>query len=277
MTQARWKLVVDDHGLTIASDRFQFTTNGSGPSFGGFDFDDESVFAAAESNDIEAVVSELQTMTRRTYGQYCGLARALEIVGERWVMLMIRDLLVSPKTVVELQRGLPRIPTDLLCTRLSELERMGVVSRVDTRPDGAVVYGLTDWGRELDDIVLRLGRWGARLLGDPRPEDIVTPDGVVTALRATFQPYASRGVRAAYELRIAGFVVHAMVDNGRLDAAAGPLPDADLVIDPGPYFKALLSGDLDPADAVADGRVQITGDPALLARFVELFSLPRPA
>jgi DNA-binding HxlR family transcriptional regulator len=134
MTEAQWKLVMDQQGVTIASDRFEFRTGtgGSRPAGEDMAMDDAALEAAlesAESSQMEAIISELQTMTRRTYGQFCGLSRALEVVGERWSMLIIRDLLVSSRSLTELQRGLPRIPTDLLCTRLKELEHTGIVGR----------------------------------------------------------------------------------------------------------------------------------------------------
>src|ERR671931_2934804 len=95
---------------------------------------------------------------RRAYGQYCGLARAVEVVGERWALLIVRDLLVGPKRFTDLRRGLPRIPTNVLAERLRELEDAGVVRRrVLPRPAGSVVYELTDYGSELEDVVMRLG------------------------------------------------------------------------------------------------------------------------
>src|SRR5205807_9060125 len=115
----------------------------------------------------EAVISQLQTMTRRTYGQYCGVSRALEIIGERWSVLLIRDLLIRPKSFQELHQGLPASAADIVSSRLKELEHGGVVRQVEEE-DGETRYQLTAFGRELDDIVIRLGRWGARLLGDPR-------------------------------------------------------------------------------------------------------------
>lgn len=277
MTDARWKLVVDGQGVTIASDRFQFTTNGANGSRSAHRelAVDEAMFEAVESSQIEAIVSELQTMTKRTYGQFCGLSRALEIVGERWVMLIIRDLLVSPKSAAQLRRGLPRIPDDLLRNRLNELEHTGVVRRGDAAEADDAVYELTEWGSQLEDIALRLGRWGARLLDKPRPEDIVTADGMVTALRATFLPAAAMDVRVGYELRIGDVVVHACVDRGVLRAGIGSLPGADLVIEPGTAFKSLLTGELGPTDALDSGSVCVSGgDPALLRRFVDMFQLP---
>jgi len=267
MTEARWKLVVDGQSVTIANDRFQLTTNGSAPDL----TMDDALLEAADSSQMEAIVAELQTMTRRTYGQFCGLSRALEIVGERWVLLIIRDLLVGPKSVGDLQRGLPRIATDILCTRLNELERTGVVRR-----DGSAIYELTEWGKELEDIVHRLSRWGTRLLVQPRPEDIVTPDSLVMALRSTFRPDAARGLRASYELHIGEIVIHARVDDGVLHAAEGALPKKDLVIEPGRVLKALMAGEMSPDEAIAAGSVHVIGDPGLLTRFVEIFRIAGP-
>src|SRR6266498_1244712 len=178
-------------------------------------------------------------MTKRHYGQFCGLAHALELVGERWALLIVR------------RRVLPR-------------------------PDGSVVYELTDYGTELEDVVLRLGLWGARSLGQPRPDDVLTTDSVIMALRSTFRPDHADGLEASYELRLGEVVVHARVDDGTLDAAEGPADEPDLVIETGPALRALLAGELSPAEAVADGSVHLSGDPALLARFVEVFQIPPP-
>jgi DNA-binding HxlR family transcriptional regulator/putative sterol carrier protein len=216
-------------------------------------------------------------MTRRHYGQFCGLAHALELVGERWALLIVRDLVPGPKRFTDLRRGLPRIPTNVLSARLKELEGAGIVHRrVLPRPDGSVVYELTDYGSELEDVVLRLGLWGARSLGQPRPDDVLTNDSVIMALRATFRPDHAQGLEATYELRLGDVVVHARVDGGALDVAKGPAEGADLVIETGPALRALLAGELGPDEAVAGGSVRLTGDPTLLARFVEAFRIPPP-
>jgi DNA-binding HxlR family transcriptional regulator len=213
-------------------------------------------------------------MAKREYGQYCGLARAVELVGERWALLIVRDLLVGPKRYTDLRRGLPRIPTNILAARLKELEQTGVVSRrVLPRPDGSIVYELTEYGRGLEDAVLSLGRWGARSLGEPRPDEIVTVDSLVMAMRTAFHPEAAHGLDAGFELRVGDAVLHVRVDHGSLEAGKGPLPDADLVIETGPAIGALMAAEISPADAIADGSVRVTGDPALLARFVEVFHI----
>ena len=213
-------------------------------------------------------------MSSRAYGQYCGFARALEVVGERWALLIVRDLLVAPKRFTDLLQGLPGIPSNVLTTRLKELEHAGVARRrILPRPSRAVVYELTEYGLELEDVVHRLGLWGAKAMGDPRPDEVVTVDSLVTALRTTFHPEAARGLRLGYELRVGPTVIHARVDDGTLVAAGGPLPEADLVIEAGPAIKALMAGEMTPAAAIAGGSVQLTGDANLLERFVALFQI----
>jgi DNA-binding HxlR family transcriptional regulator len=214
-------------------------------------------------------------MSSRTYGQFCGLARALELVGERWALLVVRDLVLGPKRFTDLRRGLPRIPTNILSARLKELEAAGVVRRLLLpRPASGVAYELTEYGQELEEVILRLGLWGAKSLGEPLPVNIVTTDSLVLALRATFQPEAARELRAGYELHLGDIVIHARVDRGSLEVGAGALPGADLVIETGPAIRALMAGELSPGEALANGSVHLTGDPDLLVRFVDVFQIP---
>ena len=213
-------------------------------------------------------------MTTRAYGQYCGFSRALEVVGERWALLIVRDLLVGPKRFTDLHRGLAGIPTNILTTRLKELEDAGVISRrLLPRPAGSVVYELTPYGRELEDTVLALGRWGAKSLGDPRPDEIVTVDSLIIAMRTTFQPQNARKLRASFELRMGEIVLHLVIKSGRLEVAPGPLPDADLIIEAGPAIKMLMAGEITPKEAVATGAVRLRGPVSLLERFAELFQI----
>ncbi|HEY1573756.1 MAG TPA: helix-turn-helix domain-containing protein [Pseudonocardiaceae bacterium] len=241
-----------------------------------------SLFGAADSfngltggSPVAAIMAELDAVSSRGYGQFCGLVRAVEVVGERWAPLIIRDLLVSPKTVVELQAGNPRIPADLLVTRLRELERAGVVRRGSL--DGVVRYEMTEYGAELDDIILSFGRWGARMLDRPRPQEILTTDSLIMSMRATFRSAAAAGLRVTYQLAVGPTVVGLRICDGVLSAGAGPLPGADLAFEPGPMLKGLLTGDVDPVTAVEDGSVLCHGDPALLGLFVQLFQLRAPA
>lgn len=214
-------------------------------------------------------------MSGRTYGSYCGIAYALELVGERWALLVIRDLILGPKRFTDLRRGLPRIPSNVLSARVKELESAGIIRRrLVPRPESGVVYELTEFGQELEDVVLRLGRWGARTLGEPRPEDTVNADSMMLALRATFRPEAARGLRASYELRLGEIVFHARVAKGALEVAEGPLPDADLTVETDLALRRLMSGELSPRDAVKSGKVRIVGKIDLLERFAEIFRIP---
>lgn len=219
-------------------------------------------------------------MTVRGYGQFCGLARALELVGERWALLIVRDLLVGPRRFTDLRQGLPRIPTNVLADRLKELEHSGIVQRkVLPRPAASVVYELTPYGSQLEEVVMRLGLWGAQSLGEPRADEIVTADSMVMALRSTFVPRAAERLTATFELHLGPVVLSARVERGKLTVTEGSATNPDLVLEAGPGIKDLLNGELSPRDALCDGRVRvIEGDPKLLERFVKVFRIPaRPA
>ncbi|GAA4549651.1 winged helix-turn-helix transcriptional regulator [Amycolatopsis samaneae] len=218
-------------------------------------------------------------MSTRTYGQFCGLARALEIIGERWALLVVRDLVLGPKRFTDLQQTLPKIPASILSSRLNELEQSGVIRRrVLPQLDAGVVYELTEYGSELDQIVLDLGLWGARSLGHPGPDQIFTLDSAILSLYTTFNPDNATGVHITYEIQHANnMVIHALIDDGALKAGEGPHPDADLVIEPtGPSFIDVLTGDLSAADAIRSGKVRIEGEPQHLELFTKLFHIPAP-
>jgi DNA-binding HxlR family transcriptional regulator len=214
-------------------------------------------------------------MKTQTYGQYCGLARALEVVGEPWAMLVIRDLLVAPKGFAELHQGLPGIHISVLSARLEELEHAGVIRRsvpgLSTEP---VVFELTEYGSELEDIAVRLSRWGAKTLGSPRRDETVTLNSMIMALRTMFRPEAARGVRMNYQLNLGEMVLHARVNDGTLEVGQGPVADADLIMEAGPALKALMAGEMSPREAMESDGVRLTGDPHLLEWFVELFHIP---
>ena len=139
-------------------------------------------------------------MATRSYGQYCGLTTAVELIGERWAMLIIRDLMVGPRRYTDLKQGLPKIPTNILSARLKELQERGVVRRAPLYRTG-LVYELTPYGRQLEPIVLALGRWGFAQMGEPGPDDIVTADSLTMALRTAFRADAAAALPPADALR----------------------------------------------------------------------------
>lgn len=200
--------------------------------------------------------------------------RAVEILGERWGLLIVRDLLVGPKRFTDLQRGLPGIPTNVLTARLKALEAAQVVRRrVLPRPAGSVVYELTEYGEQLEEAVVAFGRWGAKLLGEVRPGEIVTPDSMAMALRTTFRPAAAEDVRASYELRLGDVVVSARVRDGKVEAAAEPLPGADCIIEAGPAIRAVMAGEMTPKEAIESGAVRVSGKRQLFDDFAQMFRI----
>src|SRR5262245_58962841 len=140
--------------------------------------------------------------TARTYGEHCAVARALDVVGERWALLVVRELLLGPKRFTDLRAGLPNAKPSVLSQRLRELEAAGVVRRRTLAPpSGARVYELTDDGEDLEPIVIALGHWGSRL--PTRPGAVHGSDSLVLALKSRFDPDAARGVDGRFELRLA--------------------------------------------------------------------------
>lgn len=223
-------------------------------------------------------------MAARSYGQYCGVTTAVELIGERWALLIVRDLLVGPRRYTDLKQGLPRIPTNILSTRLKELQEGGVVRRVPLANCG-LVYELTPYGRELEPIVLALGQWGFARMGDPEPDDIVTADSLTMALRTAFRPDAAASLPPAdYELRLADIVLRVQVDGTRLRivqlapprlvGGAAPAAEPGLVFAAGPGIRRVISGELTPAEAI-DREVLVVeaGDATLLERFAEVFRI----
>lgn len=211
----------------------------------------------------------------KDYGQFCGLAKASSVLGERWSLLIVRDLSVAPRRFKDLHEGLPGIPTSLLTTRLRELQAHGIVIRVaDEQPGGGVQYQLTPRGRELEPILDALGRWGAATMTTPEPTDVITGASLAAALRAGFQ----RGVEPAETV----YVVHAgpatawaRATNETVMVAPGtPDVDPELAIHSGPELRAVIAGELTPSDALNDGTIRIDGPPELFERFVRTFHVP---
>jgi len=211
-------------------------------------------------------------MAAREYGQYCGVTRAMELVGERWTMLIVRDLLVGPRRFSELAAGLPRIPSNILTARLKELQDAGLLRRVPH--SRVIVYDLTPYGRELEPVVLALGAWGFKAMGDPREEQVITPDSMTMALRTAFRPDVAASLpTTAYAARFGPAELFIRVDGSALDVTRGDGP-ADLAFAAGPDIRRLISGELTPNRAIETGVVEVLhGRGDLLGRFAGTFHL----
>jgi DNA-binding HxlR family transcriptional regulator len=213
--------------------------------------------------------------TKRTYGDRCGVARALDLVGERWALLVVRELLLGPKRFTDLRAGLPHVGPDVLAQRLRDLEQSGLVRRAMLPPPaGSRVYELTDRGRELEPVVLALGRFGS-VAPFPPGEAEIGVDAVVIALKSLFDPAAAEGTSASYELRFGEQRFRLDVADGRIEIAHGgaAAPDAAIETDPGTLAAVLWHGrKLDAARRAGD--LAIEGDRTAVARFLGLFPLP---
>jgi DNA-binding HxlR family transcriptional regulator len=213
---------------------------------------------------------------KRTYQDPCGIARALDVVGERWALLVVRELLLGPKRFTDLRAGLRHIGPDVLAQRLRELEQAGVVHRATLpAPAASRVYELTAWGRELEPVVLGLGRWGSQA---PLPSGRGTlgVDSFVLALKTLFDPARVDGAaESIYELRLGEHAFEARVHDGRLDVTRGPArdPDATITSDPGTLQEVLWHG-RSPAEAVRSKAITLAGDRRAAERFLALFPLP---
>jgi DNA-binding HxlR family transcriptional regulator len=216
---------------------------------------------------------------KRSYNDRCGIARALDLVGERWALLVVRELLLGPKRFSDLRAGLRSVGPDVLAQRLRDLEAAGILRRAKLAPpSGAHVYELTDRGRELEPVILALGAWGSRA---PFPADgdaRLGVDSAVLALKTLFDPASAGSVDEELELRLDGNRFRAHVAGGRLVVVRGA-PDHPVAVietDPATLSRVLWHGRKLTA-ALRAGDVRIEGDTAAARRFLALFPPPEPA
>jgi DNA-binding HxlR family transcriptional regulator len=213
----------------------------------------------------------------KAFDQYCPIAHALTLVGERWSLLVVRELLKGPRRYTDIAAGLPGIGTNILAARLRQLEEGGIVSRRKLPPPAAsTVYELTEYGADLEEVLYAMARWGARTLGPPASDDELDPDWGVNAFPALFNPVAARGLTETYVIRVDDYVFTAALTDGRLHAEVGAAvaPDLDIAMDMF-TFHALASGELDPFDALAQGRLLSRGEPEVLDRCFRVLSFAR--
>jgi len=203
----------------------------------------------------------------RSYGEQCGVARSLDVIGERWALLIVRELLLGPKRFNDLLAGLPGASPNVITQRLRELTGHDVVRQRDLGPPARVrLYELTDWGRELEPVILHLGRWGDRA---PLPDGAQAGlDSLLLAIQAAADPARVTG---RYQLTVGA-------DTFTIDGSSGPVrirrgnadrPDATAATDPG-TFRAVIFGQRPVADAIAAGDLRLDGDPDATGRLTDL-------
>jgi DNA-binding HxlR family transcriptional regulator len=205
----------------------------------------------------------------RSYGQFCGLARSLDVVGDRWTLLIVRELLIrGPCRYTDLRAGLPGIPTNLLADRLRDMEQAGLLRRDTSRPPApAATYTLTARGEALEPVVAALGRWAAPLLDAPAKDDVFLPHWLVLPARLYLTDRAPRKPPVRVEVRDQDERVTLEAANGSVTARIGPADEPDaVIIGPTPLAWQLLLGKIDLAQARKAG-LEVEGKPAVLKRF----------
>ncbi|MFJ5772911.1 winged helix-turn-helix transcriptional regulator [Streptomyces sp. NPDC093094] len=204
---------------------------------------------------------------RRSYDQFCSAARALDVVGDRWTLLIVRELLGGPRRYTDLHADLPGVSTDVLASRLKDMERDGLTTRRRLPPPGAAyVYELTPRGRELLPVLLALGAWGSGELGERRPTDALRAHWFALPLLRSLAGEGGGEGEGLVEVRLeeGDFHLHVGAQEGPVhgDGPAPRTPDARLSMDAG-TCAAVARGELDLAQAVRAGRVEVTGDGAI--------------
>ena len=214
----------------------------------------------------------------RSYGEGCAAAHALDLVGERWALLVVRELVLGPKRFTDLRTGIPAASPNVLSQRLREMESAGVLRRRRLAPPAASsVYELTEWGRELEPVLQSLGRWGARSPAMPSGAPISTA-ALILALRTMADTSAATGPAVSVELHLGEERFRVRAGRDQVEIEPGPAADAAAVmVTDTPTLNALLFGGRELGEALDAGDARVEGDPAAFARLQGLFPLPAPA
>lgn len=197
----------------------------------------------------------------RTQDDGCGIAHASDLLGQRWALLVVRELLLGPKRFTDLRAGLPYISPNVLSQRLREFEASGIVGRRTLVPPAATqVYELTEWGRELEPAVLALGRWASHSPSFPAGVEM-GPDSLVLALKTTFQPEKADGLDARYELWLGEIPYEIRVRDRALEAERGESAAAGATIRTDPdQLAGVVFGGTPLRKAVKSGELEVEGD-----------------
>lgn len=216
---------------------------------------------------------------KRSYKQYCSLALALDRVGDRWTLLIFRQLLTGPKRFKDLLEDLPGIGTNLLAARLRQLERDRFIRRRTLpSPAGSTVYELTDTGRTLEPSLVALGQWGLQFMVLPKKGQAYRPSYAIAGMKITFRPEVARGLRETHEYEIDGQIFHVRVEGGACQTRQGPGRDpAFRLTTDTQTLQRLATRQLDIEEALSSGAARLRGNAKALARAARIFGLPKQA
>jgi DNA-binding HxlR family transcriptional regulator len=217
-------------------------------------------------------------MPQRTYDQYCALAKALDVVGERWTLLIVRELFAGPQRFSDLLQTLPGIGNGLLATRLREMQAAGLIEINELPPPAASrVYQLARRGRQLDEAVTALGRWGDALLSSPDSEEHKHPLWLLQSLAARTRHMPNSApelARLDVDILLDGQQLHLRIRSGRAMAGRGPQPHPQAAITTtGETLYALKQEQLQIEEAITAGQIEIRGDQEAARRVLRVLTL----
>lgn len=219
-------------------------------------------------------------MNNRSYHQYCGLAYALDIVGERWTLLIVRELFAGPRRFTDLIEGLPGISTNLLSERLKSLDQQGLLCRRTLPPPaGSTVYMLTELARELEPALIELGKWGSQFVPSPvGDETLLNASSYALTLKTFFRPEKALDVVETYEFHIDNEVLQVKIKAGTLDVCqGGAISGAEMVLYTNiSTYLGLLTGQVEPEAALSEKKITVEGDASALGRFLAICGVPDP-
>lgn len=226
---------------------------------------------------LEKVTKESAGRSRR-YHDACGAAHGLDLVGERWALLVIRELMMGPRRFSDLRKDLCGLSANVLTQRLEGLEASGIVHKRKLPPPASVqVYELTDWGYEIKPVFMVLGRWAAR---SPQhdPTLPISAVSIMQSFETMFDPSKAAGavMRLGFALDEDRMVV--TVEDGEIATRRGEVEDGDVIVRAAPpIVAAAVYGKVPPAALEGEGAMSIEGDRAIFARFIDFFHLPEKA
>jgi DNA-binding HxlR family transcriptional regulator len=222
--------------------------------------------------ELEKITKTGRSETRRRYDDACGTAHGLELIGERWALLVLRELMLGPRRFSQLREDLPGISANVLSQRLGELEQRGLVVKRRLPPPASVqVYEATEWGLEAEPIVQTLGRWAAR---SPQHDPTLPISGVsiLLSMRTMIDSARAKDMNARINFRFGEDAYSGHLQGGMIDVVRGSDDRATLAIDAEPAALAAVLYGKAPMELI-----QWSGDRGLLDRFVDLYHLPEKA
>jgi DNA-binding HxlR family transcriptional regulator len=213
-------------------------------------------------------------MPEHRYQQYCALARTLDVAGDRWTLLIVRELTPGPRRFTDLIDGLPGISRKLLTERLRALERDGIIARRELPPPAArQVYELSDDGRDLATAMAPLIAWGARRIGDRKPGERFRARWPAVAMAGLADREAAKGVSESYQYLVGGSAFHFTVDDGSIELHDGRAENPAVVLATDEETWAdVASGKIRFSSAAATGALTVSGDPHAAKRLRKIFS-----